>query len=307
MLLVTNSIFRGRGDTKTPLYCTFLGNIVNIILDPILIFTCHMGCGGAGAATAISQWVTAVPLLYLLYKSIPFNIFRIEKESLRNAFKSYLNAGGLILLRTIAKISAYAITASAAARLGSVAMAAYALTFNLGFATSQLCEAVSVAAQVLIAREVPFNSEVKKIKVQHVIRRALLAGVLVSGGLSVVTQLDLDRILNKLTNSKEVFEAAKGIMPIVLITQLAKGLTYSTGGIILGGLDWSWSTASMMVASILSTAMVYTLKPTLWNIWLALAVFMSSQVVCAMVRIISKTGPWSYLKDSDRNVVPKTA
>ena len=31
---------------------------------------------------------------------------------------------------------------------GSIAMAAYSLTFNLGFATSQLCESFSVAAQV---------------------------------------------------------------------------------------------------------------------------------------------------------------
>ena len=45
MLLVTNSIFRGRGDTITPLYCTSLGTIVNILLDPFLIFNCGMGCG----------------------------------------------------------------------------------------------------------------------------------------------------------------------------------------------------------------------------------------------------------------------
>ena len=38
VLIVSNGIFRGRGDTKTPLYCTTLGNLVNIILDPILIF-----------------------------------------------------------------------------------------------------------------------------------------------------------------------------------------------------------------------------------------------------------------------------
>ena len=36
ILLVSNGIFRGRGDTKTPLYCTSLGNVVNILLDPIL-------------------------------------------------------------------------------------------------------------------------------------------------------------------------------------------------------------------------------------------------------------------------------
>jgi len=146
MLLVVNGIFRGRGDTQTPLYCTVLGNIVNIVLDPILIFSCNMGCAGAGAATAVSQWVTAVPLLYLLNKTVPIKVFGRSKEFYKEAFESYLRAGGLLLLRTMAKISAYAVTSSAAARMGTVVMAAYSLTFNLGFATSQLCESISIAA-----------------------------------------------------------------------------------------------------------------------------------------------------------------
>ena len=148
VLLVTNGIFRGRGDTKTPLYCTTLGNLVNIVLDPILIFGCGMGCGGAGAATAVSQWAAAIPLLYLLNKSIPFNIFGRPQGFFKQAFQSYATAGSLIMLRTVAKISAYTVTSAAAARLGTIPMAAYSLTFNLGFATSQLCESISIAAQV---------------------------------------------------------------------------------------------------------------------------------------------------------------
>jgi len=37
------------------------------------------------------------------------------------------------------------------AMLGSVAAAAYNLTFQLGFATTQICEAVAVAVQTLLA------------------------------------------------------------------------------------------------------------------------------------------------------------
>ena len=145
VLLVTNGIFRGRGDTKTPLYCTTFGNLVNILLDPILIFGCNMGAAGnihpfsplvtpfpatslflyslihllnissdlslsqptlsgAGAATAISQWAAAIPLLYLLHKSIPFNLSQ-QTGFLRQAVQSYATAGSLIMLRTVAKIA----------------------------------------------------------------------------------------------------------------------------------------------------------------------------------------------------------
>ena len=98
-----------------------------------------MGCAGAGAATAISQWCTIFPLLYLLNKSIPIEL-NGGSQFLKDAAVSYFNAGALIFLRTVSKIGAYSYTAAAAARLGPIPMAAYSLTFNLGFATSQLCE-----------------------------------------------------------------------------------------------------------------------------------------------------------------------
>ena len=276
--LVSNGIFRGRGDTKTPLYCTTIGNLVNIILDPILIFNCGMGCAGAGAATAISQWVSALPLLYMLNKSIPFNIFGREKGFFKSAITAYSKAGGLIFLRTIAKIGAYTVTASAAARLGTIPMAAYSLTFNLGFATSQLCESISVAAQALIARSIPLDSQRKKAATAHIITRAIQAGILVSGGLAVATIFNQNGVLGSLTTSTEVRTAALKIMPVVLLTQIFKGLSYSTGGILLGGLDWSYSTIGMCIASAVCVGVIKIFPSSLWNVWAALAAFMGTQV-----------------------------
>jgi len=76
-----------------------------------------------------------------------------QVQQLKQSLKQYVSAGGLVLLRTVAKVLAYSITARQAALLGSVAAAAYNLTFQLGFATTQICEAVAVAVQTLLARE----------------------------------------------------------------------------------------------------------------------------------------------------------
>jgi len=76
-----------------------------------------------------------------------------QVQQLKQSLKQYVLAGGLVLLRTVAKVLAYSITARQAALLGSVAAAAYNLTFQLGFATTQICEAVAVAVQTLLARE----------------------------------------------------------------------------------------------------------------------------------------------------------
>ncbi len=300
VLLVSNGIFRGRGDTTTPLYCTTAGNLCNILLDPILIFGLGMGVTGAGAATSISQWVTALPLLYMLNKNIPFSLTGSLGYYLRNAFKDYFISGSLILIRTIAKISAYSVTAAAAAGLGSVPMAAYSLTFNLGFATSQLCESVSIASQSLLARDVPFDSADKKESARHVIKRSLLLGTTISALLAIVLWWQKETCVAKLTQSPDVRAAALEIMPIVLLTQILKGLAYSTGGILLGGLDWVWSSAGTITASIVTISLIKILPNNLYNIWIALCAFMGTQVMVSALRVLTNTGPWTGLKIWDR-------
>ena len=300
VLIVSNGIFRGRGDTKTPLYCTTLGNLVNIVLDPILIFHCGMGCAGAGAATSISQWVAAGPLLYLLKKKTGFSLRGQKEGFFRDSIRSYVKAGSLIMLRTISKIGAYTVTSSAAARLGTIPMAAYSLTFNLGFATSQFCEAVSIAAQALLARDIPFDTARRRARASHVIRRALQGGLVVSTVLGLATLFGEDHILASMTASTEVRAAAAAVMPMVLFTQIWKSLAYSTGGILLGGLDWLASSVGMQISALLCIALVFALPQSLWNIWVALAVFMSAQVILAGRRFLGGEDQWAGLDFTDR-------
>ena len=300
VLLVSVGIFRGRGDTITPLKCTLIGNIVNILLDPVLIFNCGMGCAGAGAATAFSQWCAIFPLLYLLNKSIPIKF--TGWNQLKEATRSYAVAGSLVTLRTLSKIAAYAYTAKVATNLGPVLAAAYFLTFNFGFLISQFCEAISISAQALLARDIPFVTPRKKSAARHVIWRALQTGVLVSSGLCWVCANNLDFILNSMTATPEVRVAAMAVMPMVLLTQVLKGFAYSTGGIVLGGLDWQTSATGMTISAIVTVTVVELFRltkafggVTVWNIWIALAMFFATQVCHALLRVFSGNGPWSGL------------
>ena len=94
--LVANGVFRGLGDTTTPLICSFLFTGLNAILDPIFIFTLGFGASGAAAGTAIAQYIALVPLLILLHKRVNFNI-RDRLSELGSSLKMYLEAGSLVL------------------------------------------------------------------------------------------------------------------------------------------------------------------------------------------------------------------
>ncbi len=60
---VMNNILRGEGKASLSMIGITFGGILNIILDPIFIFTLNLGVSGAAIATAISQFVSFVILL----------------------------------------------------------------------------------------------------------------------------------------------------------------------------------------------------------------------------------------------------
>lgn len=59
-----NNIIRAEGSPKIAMYTMLIGAVINIILDPILIFTFDMGIAGAAYATVFSQMVSMVWVLH---------------------------------------------------------------------------------------------------------------------------------------------------------------------------------------------------------------------------------------------------
>ncbi|MCK5779931.1 MAG: MATE family efflux transporter [Psychrilyobacter sp.] len=70
--LVFTRIFNGHGNSKTPFLITSIGLILNIVLDPILIFGLFgapkLGVVGAALATVFAQFVVASTLFFTLKK-----------------------------------------------------------------------------------------------------------------------------------------------------------------------------------------------------------------------------------------------
>ena len=60
-------IFRGEGDTKRPMYAMIASAILNMILDPIFIYTLKLGVKGAAIATLISAIFVILILIYWFY------------------------------------------------------------------------------------------------------------------------------------------------------------------------------------------------------------------------------------------------
>lgn len=79
------AILAGEGETKIPMIIGLIGTVLNLILDPILIFTFDYGVRGAAFATIISQIAMVASYLFIIFvKKSTYISFNIRNLSLDN-------------------------------------------------------------------------------------------------------------------------------------------------------------------------------------------------------------------------------
>ena len=92
--LVLNNQLRFQGSASYAMVGITTGAVLNIGLDPLLIFTCEMGVAGAGLATIISQFVSFVILWIGVSRGSNIHI-SIRKVKLTSHYFIHIFRGGL--------------------------------------------------------------------------------------------------------------------------------------------------------------------------------------------------------------------
>lgn len=88
-----NTFITAQGHSRTAMLSVLIGAVINIVLDPILIFACGMGVKGAALATVISQAFSAGWVLFFLTSDKAS--LRIHKKYMRPDRKVILNTASL--------------------------------------------------------------------------------------------------------------------------------------------------------------------------------------------------------------------
>lgn len=95
---IANAILRSEGSVKRAMVAMVLGAIINIVLDPIFIYTFGLGVAGAAWATILSLFITSLLLFNWLflkkdsYVSFSFRKFRFNREIVRDIIRVGLPA-----------------------------------------------------------------------------------------------------------------------------------------------------------------------------------------------------------------------
>lgn len=132
---VLSSIYRGLGDSRTPMYFVAVAGVLNVVLDYILIGTLRMGALGAAVATVAAQGCSvALALVFLLRGKHSFQLNRQDLRMKREIAGTILRVGIPVAVQDgFIQISFLVITAIANGRGVDVAAAVGIVEKMIGF------------------------------------------------------------------------------------------------------------------------------------------------------------------------------
>jgi MATE family multidrug resistance protein len=155
VLLVTaaHGAFRGYQDTRTPLVVAVGINVVNLVLDPLLIFGAGLGLEGAALGTVVAQWAGAIWFLYLIRQRRMADRPGPVREAIPTIL-SLARSGVLVAIRTGFLLAGLTIAAATATRLGPAEIAAHQVVMQVWLLAAMVADSFAIAAQALIGEAV---------------------------------------------------------------------------------------------------------------------------------------------------------
>ena len=121
---VLGAMFRGIGDSKTPLLTVCIACVVNIAGDLLLVGACGLGVAGAALATVAAQGVSvALSLVFTAHRGLPFSFSRADIRFDAGHIKHILRLGVPVALQDVLVSFSFLAIAAIVNGLGVIASA----------------------------------------------------------------------------------------------------------------------------------------------------------------------------------------
>ena len=284
VLIVTagHGAFRGLQDTRTPLLVALLANLINVVLDPVLIYGLEFGVAGAAAASAIAQYAAAV----WMWRKLRNRLGPIHAGLGRSAhLSSLLTAGGILTIRTLLLVLTLALGTAAAASVGTPALAAHQVVRETWFLTAMLTDGLAIAAQALVAGHLGRREEST---ITAINRRLLWWGLLVGAIVAIGWLAGAPLLSAVFAPTAEVGGLIEEAARIAGLLAPAAAIVWVLDGIVMGRMAFKGLIASTG-AGLVAGATVFYLSGSLgWGlpgVWWGMSAMIVARLVVLLVLV----------------------
>lgn len=251
-----------------------LGAIINIVLDPILIFGLFgmpkMGVAGAAAATVIGQIIAALTGLIInhtLNKEIKVSI-RGFKPDFQTIKEIYVVGIPSIIMISITSISTYVIN-NILNKFSSTAVAAFGVYFKLQSFVFMPVFGINNGMIPIIA----YNyGAIKKDRILETIKLAILGGMALMTFGFIIFQLFPTDLLKLFNASENMISIGRPALKIISISFLSAGFTVVSSAVFQalgnGVLSMVLSMARQLIV-LIPLAFLFSLKNNVDLVWWA--------------------------------------
>eukprot|EP00929_Paragymnodinium_shiwhaense_P056698 TRINITY_DN28381_c0_g3_i1.p1 TRINITY_DN28381_c0_g3~~TRINITY_DN28381_c0_g3_i1.p1 ORF type:complete len:642 (+),score=110.34 TRINITY_DN28381_c0_g3_i1:69-1994(+) len=266
--------FRGMKRPGVPLCVSAVSNIVNISLDPVLIFTGGMGVAGAALATVVSDVIACLTYLVLLAKNKLGSILQILSPPPWSRLAPLIRSGLIVQARSFALNAAFILATRQAQALDAsgVQAAAYSISINFWQLGGVMLFALQACAAVIIPLELGkpgATTDSVRAATDRLLCIGLLAGVTLGG-----VQLLCLPILSAFSPLPSVREAAFVPAVIGAIMQVVNGIVFVGEGVMQGHKRFGALAAQTAVAAVVMIIAMRITQPLgLVGIWLSIGAF----------------------------------
>jgi putative MATE family efflux protein len=159
LIFAGTGVLRGLQDTRTPLVVATAGFALNIVLNLWLVYGLGWSVTGSAVGTSIAQWAMAGVYLVMVQRNASRHGVRLLPDW--HGIRAMTRIGSWLMLRTLSLRIAILATVLVVTAQGPVNLAAHQLAMTIFSFLAFALDALAIAAQALIGKELGASNAAK--------------------------------------------------------------------------------------------------------------------------------------------------
>ena len=151
LIFAGTGVLRGLQDTRTPLIVAAAGFTLNIALNLVLVYGLGWSVTGSAVGTSIAQWAMAAVYVLIVRRNARNNGVSLRPDW--RGIRALTGVGSWLMLRTLSLRIAILATVVVVTAQGPVNLAAHQLAMTIFTFFAFALDALAIAAQALIGKE----------------------------------------------------------------------------------------------------------------------------------------------------------